>query len=85
MARASGEEIFFVNFHTVSVLQSTEVQYQISCNLFYNLESDSYLVIEELECLEFQLIIGIYGSRFFKIYFLDSLPRVHTSRTLLNV
>ena len=34
-------------------------------------------MIDELECLEFQIIIGIYGSRFLKIYFLDLLSRVH--------
>ena len=36
----------------------------------------------ELECLEFQLIIGIYGSRFLKIYFLDSLSRVHVKNLI---
>ena len=43
------------------------------------------LAIEKVECLEFQLIIGIYGSRFLKIYFPDSLSRVHILRTFWNI
>ena len=42
-------------------------------------------MIEELECLEFQLIISIYGCTFLKIYFLGSLSKVHILRILLNI
>ena len=58
------------------------IQHGISCNL----ESDSHLVIKELECLELQLTISIFGSRFIKIYFLDLLfSRAHILRGLFNI
>ena len=41
-------------------------------------------MIGELECLEFQIIIGFYGSRLLKIYFLDLLSRVHIFKNLIE-
>ena len=55
-----------VNFQTVSVLQS--IEYSIKFLVIYNFESDSCLVIWELECLELQHpIISIFGIRFLRI------------------